>query len=161
MAVKAMFDGRAWHVLTVEDEAGWFMETTAPPDLLRATVKELVPILKDDLKLGQVRVKYFKPEPPERKAWREQNGGRVPWASFKDAEGLRGQCRGVESEEGIVWLRADLKTFEDIAEVLAHECRHLQDFQRFDRCETETIPDHDEAERQAEAYGKMIRAQAL
>ena len=154
MALK-WFGDQLW--LTLDPPtAAVFMETSVAGEAAKAAVEEVLPVLKRDLGLDAVTVKWFRPETAERKAYRESTGS-TAWHTFEAEEGRLGQCLGSEPNE--VWVRADLDAL-DAAEVLAHEMRHSADFKRFVDGTAE-LPDSDDGEQAALDYGLAVRAALL
>jgi len=131
-----------------------FVETTVAGRAATAAVAEVLPALRADLGLGAVTVKWFKPETPERKAFRESTGS-TAWHSFEGEDGLQGKCHG--SEPDVVWIRSDLDAL-DAAEVLGHELKHAKHFNNYISGAAE-MPDDGEAE--ALSYGHRVRAALL
>jgi len=132
-----------------------FIETSTPCAAAEIAVEAVLPELRKDLGLDAVRVRWFKPETAERKAYRESTGS-TAWHSFEGGSGLRGQCLGREPSE--VWIRSDLDAL-DAAEVLAHELQHSKHFNDYISGAAE-LPDADDGEQEALDYGKAVR-QAL
>ena len=139
----------------VPDPPARFMEVSIGSEAAKAAVEEVLPVLKRDLGLDAVTVKWFRPETAERRAYRESTGS-TAWHTFEAEEGRLGQCLGSEPNE--VWVRADLDAL-DAAEVLAHELRHSADFKRYVDGEAE-LPDGELGEQAALNYGRAVR-QAL
>jgi len=132
------------------------METTVPGEAAAVVAEELLPVLTRDLGLGAVKIRWFKPETAERRAYRESTGS-TAWHNFEGEEGLKGQCRG--AEPGVVWIRADLGAL-DAAETLGHELQHSKHDADYIAGAAE-MPDDDEGEAEALAYGHRVRAALL
>ena len=132
-----------------------FIETSAPCAAAEIAVEAVLPELRKDLGLGAVRVRWFRPESSARKEFRESTGS-TACHTFAGEEGLRGRCHG--NEPATVWVRSDLDAL-DAAETLAHELQHSKHYSDYVNGAA-AMPDDDDGEAQALAYGHSVR-QAL